>query len=123
MNLSVVADILKVGLSGLVFLLMFLAYRLLATEQKMSSPRLEILSSARGFAWTCVLLIILVAGTAVFERVYAPGPNAAFTQQLDGCRKSLLRLQSISAQDDSNIAELRTLIANHVAACGPALEP
>jgi hypothetical protein len=123
MNLALVGDILKVGLSGLVFLLMFLAYRLLATEQKMAAPRPAILTSVKGFAWTCVLLIVLVGGTAVFERVYQPDRGPALTQQLETCRESLLRLESLSAQGDSSVADLRTLIANHAAVCKPALEP
>jgi hypothetical protein len=123
MNLELVVDILKVGLSGLVFLLMFLAYRLLATEQKMATPRPEILSSAKGFAWTCVLLIVLVAGTAVFEQVYLPERGTALTQQLETCRESLLRLQALSAQVDPSVADLRTLIANHAAVCNPVLKP
>jgi hypothetical protein len=123
MNLSMVVDILKVGLSGLVFLLMFLAYRLLATEQKMSAPRAAILLSVKRFLWTCVLLILLVAGTEGFERIYKPDRGAALTRQLEECRESLLRLQSLSAQGDLNVADLRTLIANHAAVCSPALEP
>lgn len=123
MSLRTVVDILKVGLAGLVFLLMFLSYRLLAAEQKQASPRPAILSSAKGFAWTCVLLIVLVAGATIFERVYTPGRDPAVTKQLEACRQSLLRLQTLSAQNDSNVANLRTLIANHVAACTPALEP
>lgn len=122
-NLTMVVDILKVGLSGLVFLLMFLAYRLIAAEQKVAAPRPSILSSAKGYAWTCVLLIVLVAGTGVFELVYLPDQDPALTRQLVECRNSLLRLQSLSAQGDSNVAALRTLIANHAAVCSPALEP
>lgn len=123
LNLGVIVDILKVGLSGLVFILMFLAYRLLATEQKMEVPRRAILSSIKGFAWTCVLLIVLVAGMTVFEQVYLPDKGAALARELEQCRGSLLRLQSLSAQGESSVADLRTLIANHVAVCSPALEP
>ena len=122
MDLTMVVDILKVGLSGLIFLLMFFSYMLLATEQKVASPRPAILSSVKDFAWTCVLLIILVAGIAVFERVYIPDRNPIFTQQLEKCRDSLLRLQTLSAQSDSNLFNLQTLILNHAAVCNPAFE-
>ena len=122
MNLATVVDILKVGLAGLVFLLMFLSYRLLAAEQARPAPRSAMLSSARRFAWICVLLISLVAGSTLFERVYLSSGESAGSAKLESCRQSLLRLQTLSAQEESNVASLRTLIANHVAACEPAFE-
>jgi hypothetical protein len=121
MKLSVV-EILKVGLSGLVFLLMFLFYRLLEREQKKTTPDAAILSSAKGFSWTCVFLILVVAGTSIFERYLNPGPTPALSEQLKECQLSLRRMQTLAAQGQSDATTLRTLIANHVAHCEPALQ-
>jgi hypothetical protein len=73
-ELSVV-EILKVGLAGLVFLLAYFGFRLLAKEQKRENPRDGMLSHVCRFMWICVVLAILVGGVEVVERIWGPGPE------------------------------------------------
>ena len=55
-NLDIVVDILKIGLSGFVFLLIFLAFRLLRKEQNIDNPRPIILKKISQFMRISVAL-------------------------------------------------------------------
>lgn len=115
MHLPVV-EILKVGLSGLVFMLAFMAYRLLAREQGKSSPDEKILRQVRWFYWQSVLLVSLLAGVNVFEKLVRPAHG------LDECRANVARLQKLASSEKQTVDSLRLLIERHISVCGPALD-
>ncbi len=66
-----VAEILRVGLSGLIFLLAYLTYRLLRAEQKRNRPRKMILGTIGGFMALCVLMAVL---GLISEAIQEPQP-------------------------------------------------
>ena len=112
MNFDIV-EILKVGLSGLVFLLAFMAYRLLALEQKKKKADPKFLRNVRLFSWQCVFLVLLLAGINIFERVTPLPPGV----EIRKCRESMLRLESLSSMEDQSAEDLRLLIQNHIETC------
>ena len=59
-NLDIVVKILKIGLSGFVFLLVFMAFRLLRKEQNVDTPRPIFLKKISQFMWISVVLVIIV---------------------------------------------------------------
>lgn len=113
-----VAEILKVGLSGLVFLLAFMAYRLLAREQSKDKSDPKFLRYVKIFSWQSVFLVVLLAGLNIFERVMPTPP----VTELHRCRESLLRLESLSSIEGQNLDDIRLLIQNHVETCSGILE-
>lgn len=117
MNFDIV-EILKVGLSGLVFLLAFMAYRLLAREQKRKKADPKFLRFVQVFYWQSVFLVVLLAGINVFERI-APNPPS---MELQKCKESLNRLETLSTLEDQNLEDIRDLINNHVETCGGILD-
>jgi hypothetical protein len=117
MNFDIV-EILKVGLSGLVFLLAFMAYRLLALEQKKKMSDPNILRNVRLFSWQCIFLVLVMAGINIFERVTPLPPHV----EISKCRESMLRLESLSALEGQSAEDLRLLIKNHVATCNGILK-
>lgn len=112
-----VVEILKVGLSGLVFLLAFLTHRLLSREQLKEKPNLKILQSVKFFFWQNILLVVLLAGVTIFDRL---APSS--TQLHDDCRDSISRLDTLASKEGQTVESMRTLIQNHIATCRPSLE-
>ena len=69
-NLDIVVDILKIGLSGFVFLLIFLAFRLLRKEQNVDKPRPILLKKISQFMWISVALAIIVGFFSLAEHSF-----------------------------------------------------
>ncbi|XXF81417.1 hypothetical protein P2318_17175 [Myxococcaceae bacterium GXIMD 01537] len=111
MNGLDVVSILQVGLSGLGFLLAFLAYRLLASEQKTAKPRLEVLRAARNFLLLCIVLVVIVGGFQVSGHLMKPDPAV-----VSGCRRSLDKLK-VEVREAETVEQLRTAVGEEVQAC------
>lgn len=69
-NLDIVVDILKIGLSGFVFLLIFLAFRLLRKEQNIDNPRPILLKKISQFMRISVALAIIVGIFSLAEHFF-----------------------------------------------------
>ena len=74
-----IAELIKTGLSGLVFLFAYLGYRLLQNEQKKNEPDKNILKSIHQFMILCLVSAILVTlfnfGQMYFIKIIKPMPN------------------------------------------------
>jgi hypothetical protein len=66
-NFDIVVKILKIGLSGFVFLLVFMAFRLLRKEQNVDTPRPIFLKKISQFMWISVVLVIIVGVFSLSE--------------------------------------------------------
>ncbi len=116
---STVSEILMVGLSGLVFLLAFLGYRLLAMEHRKPAPDAGALRSARLFMWQSLALAIVVGGFAVGDRLVA-AQSGARQGGVRECRDSLSRLETQLKVPGASKEDLLTLAGAHVSTCsGP----
>jgi len=63
-RMEAVVEILKVGFSGLIFLLAFLAYRLLSKEQDKSKPDTKILNAITSYrAYTLIAAVLTLIVT------------------------------------------------------------
>jgi predicted secreted protein len=123
MNAVAVVDILKLGISGLVFLLALMGYRLVAKHQeaKKQSPALT------RFFIRMTLASAIIAGTfGLIERwVRENRRDIRFGQMADAfteCHRSLVRLETSSKLQGTTKPDLQSAISNHVAVCSSILE-
>jgi hypothetical protein len=115
-----VVDVLQTGLSGLIFLLAFLAYRILskALEQKGGVEAAVALKAARSYLWPCVVLVILAGSFPLVEQWIGRGDRA---RVLGECRDSLERLDTFSRMPGVTAEDFGAQIRAHVATCGEGL--
>lgn len=108
-----VLEVLRVGFSGLVFLLAFLGYRLLT--QALAQPTLDVkrLRVVSRFISLLVVLATLVAVLTVFGLVVNRSPISG----IDDCRDSLSRLETYSRLPDQTADDYRKVIAAHLSRC------
>jgi hypothetical protein len=113
-----VVEILKLGVSGLVFLLAFLGYNLLrnATQNNASVP---ILAAVRFYMWIALTLAGVVTVGGLAEHFIA---SEGRINDVRECRNSLARLDTQSKMPDVTVDNLRHGIAGHLAKCEVLLE-
>jgi hypothetical protein len=115
-----VADILKVGLSGLVFLLAFLSYRLLheAVRTRVAAP---VLSSVKLYLGASLVLTVVVGAFGLVD-THLRNDGLRSTSDLAGCRDSLARLDTQSKLPGVSAEDLKNGISGHVNRCRLLLE-
>jgi len=112
---SVVVDILKLGLTGLVFLLMYLGFRLLAQEQKKKTPSKELLKRASLFVWQSIAIACLVGAVEVGHRVV--DQNTQVPKNLESCLAEIEALNMVSQHGEQTLDSLRAAIRNTWTMC------
>jgi cell division protein FtsB len=91
MNDLSIVEILKVGLSGLVFLIALLGYHLLRKEQEKDEPRDRILKTVLAFVLLCFIMALIVGGIELvkfFSDSSSDSQDAATMEKLE--KKDLL---------------------------------
>jgi hypothetical protein len=86
MNDISVVEILKVGLSGLVFLIAFLGYHLLRKEQERDEPRDTVFKTVLAFIVLCFIMALMVGGLELikfFSDSNSHSQESATKEQLD----------------------------------------
>jgi hypothetical protein len=112
-----VVEILKIGLSGFVFLLVMYNFRLL--KGVMAKEKLDRRLSRKidMFMWMNVGLVVIVGASAAL--------SVGLQARLHGvkmCRNSLQRLDTQAKLPDVGAASLKNGIAGHVSVCQEVLE-
>lgn len=116
-----VVDILKVGLSGLVFLLAYMAYRLLSRLQTKDLDRSssdQALKIMRSYLWLSIALVLIVGGFSIIELVIKKNDPR---DVLQGCRDSLERLDTYARDPDIELIELKRVIISHSELCNESM--
>jgi hypothetical protein len=116
-----VVDILKVGLSGLVFLLCGMAYQLLRSEQRKSQPDTQMLKMINRYMWQSILCAMLVGAFAFADSLLAHH-NSTNQALVDACGESLNRLDTFSKMPNITDGDLRHVASRHIEACQPLLD-
>jgi hypothetical protein len=109
-----IVDILKVGLSGFVFLLVYLAYRLVADEQKRrtaSPQRMRLLSR---YLWATIALAGLVAVVSLADLFTSRYGSLANQQE---CADSFYRLGTYSRLPSVTLEGFRASVDRHLSSC------
>ena len=112
---SLIVDILKLGLIGLVFLLMLLGFRLLRNEQRKKTPNKEILKRASLFVWQSILIAILAGAVELGHRIF--DHYSSVPQEIKVCMEELESLNLISQHPNQTVESLRSAIRNTWMAC------
>jgi hypothetical protein len=120
MTPNMIVEILKVGLSGLVFLLCGMAYRLLRVEQSKAQPNAQILRTIHRYLWQSILCALIVGLFSIADTVLAR-QHKAQVELLESCGDSLQRLDTYSKMPNLSADDLRNVAINHVSACGPVI--
>jgi len=81
-----VLEILKIGFSGFAFLLAFLAYRLLFTEQKREVPRENQLNAISRFMGFSIILGIMTAVIPFIPKLLEEKPNLFMEAMLQSAK-------------------------------------
>jgi len=113
-----VVEILKLGLSGVVFLLVLQNYRLLKQTLEKKGP----LDRARSrqinlFMYMNAAFVLLVGASAVVGVLLSRRSDS-----LVRCRTSLEQLDTQAKLPDITVSNLRNGIAGHLSICRPVLE-
>ena len=122
MDLTVVVEILKVGLSGLAFLLAFMGYRLLAQEQKKKTPSEKTLRSIHMFVWQAIVLALLVGGVSILTMAIGNKGKVTLPASIGNCRDSLSRLATHQQLPDLTLEGLKVVVSAHIESCQEPLE-
>lgn len=118
MNFDLVVSILQVGLSGFSFLLAYLAYQIIAKEQKKKEPKKIILKSARTYFLLCLMLALIVGGFRIVE--IGIKQKGIDIEEIANCRDNLELLRSRAERfDDSE--SLKTAIIEYESGCSELL--
>jgi hypothetical protein len=112
-----VVEILRVGFSGLIFLLAFLAYRLLAKEQVKNDPDTRILNAITSYrAYTLIAALITVLVTVTSLVLEERGLSSVIQSGGRRCHRQLEQLDTILTQNPT-LEELRTAAGAEVEVC------
>lgn len=114
-NVSWALEILKLGLSGLAFMLAYLGFRLLSQELRRKTPNEKTLHTVRVYTWQTLLMAVLVAVMSIVTLILKP-PGAS------ECRDSLSELDTISNQTKLTLSDLRSAVTLHLGKCDKVLE-
>ena len=107
-----IISILKLGLIGLVFIIIFFTFRLLKTEQKKEAPNTNILKSVKNFSVVTILFAVIVGGFSILEMTFQPKRSVC-----DDCIDDLEIVLELSNSPAQSKETLRQLIANKVGHC------
>lgn len=113
MSLDQVVPILQTGLSGFAFLLAFLAYNLIAREQRSEKPRFAVLRAARGFLYQCIGLAVVVAASQIGAKFVRADFDGA---EIARCRDSIDLLEE-RKQRATELVHLQGAIEEHLRQC------
>lgn len=108
-----IVEILKLGLSGLVFLLTLLTFRLLKIEQGKNNPRENILKSIKSFSRVTLIAALLVGVFGLLEIIYRPTSS----HNCDTCIESLETVIELAGSPNQDVESLRGLIRNQIQPC------
>lgn len=110
-----VVEILKAGLSGLVFLLAYMSYRLVRRlDSQSASPKsLEI---AQRFMIFSLVLAVLVAVSSTID-LYMRRQAANAERELAPCRDAVARIKAAGLDPLASAGELRATMTNQIQPC------
>lgn len=111
-----VVQILELGLTGLVFLLMFMGYRLLKNEQDKENPHPDLLKRASLFVWQSIAVAALV-GTMQLAQLFI-GQQSSDTASADTCLEEITAFVQVSRHPEQTLDTLRAGIRNTWIVCG-----
>jgi hypothetical protein len=113
-----VVDILKVGISGLVFLLALLGYRLLAQLARSGKQDTKVLHTVRWYMLQTTGLALVVAAISVVPLWLS---NHELRESAIDCDLTLHRLKAQTQLSNATLAGLQAAIEQHSVACEPVL--
>jgi len=115
-----VVDVLKLGLVGLVFLLMYLGFRILNREQLKDRPHPQVLKRATVFAWQGIVVATIVGAVELAQHFMdrqtshsAPAPARA-----KNCLNEVESLDRVAGHPNQTLESLRSAVHATSAACG-----
>jgi hypothetical protein len=116
-----IVEVLKLGLSGFAFLMMWFSYLLLSAEQRRNeNPRPGIVRAVYVFMVASFAFAVLVASNATFGLIQQSA-NARLEGQIAQCRDRLEVLESLSRLEKQSVEDLRVAIGQSVGLCEPLL--
>lgn len=107
-----IIDTLKLGLIGLVFLIIYYTFQLLKTEQKKDRPNANILKSIKNFNITTISFAVIVGTFTILEFIYKPKPTVC-----DRCIEDLELTIELSNSPAQTAKSLQELINRNVGNC------
>ena len=112
-----IVPILQTGLAGLAFLLAYLSFRLIASEQKKDKPKPAVLQTARHYFYLCILLAVIVGSFPLIRLAMQRGNE----EQLAACRDSFDLLSS-RVERAGGREDLLQAINAHLTECAQTIE-
>lgn len=117
---SGVVDILKVGLSGLAFLLAYMSYRLLSRVGTQSASPGSLQNAQRFMTFTLVLVVLVVVSSTL--DLYVKKEGASSLRDIGQCRDAVARIETASQDDRMTLEQLRATVNNQLPNCEPLLK-
>jgi hypothetical protein len=113
-----VVEVLKVGISGLVFLLALLCFRLLSQLARSSKHDVKVLRAVRMYMVQTAFLAVLVAAMSIVPH-WLKGRD--LRSDATECELSLGRLQALMKMPNATPESLQNAMNQHYSTCGPFL--
>ncbi len=110
-------EVLKLGLTGLVFLLMVMGFRLLHQQQRAKQPSEKLLKRASLFVWQSILVACIVAAVQ-FGSLLLAHDSTTSQKKLQSCIEEIESLNRVSMHPEQSTETLRSAIRNTWTACG-----
>lgn len=118
-----IAEILRVGLAGLVFLLLAMAYRMLSQEQKKQEPSDSIIRTIKTYLWQSIIVAVIVGGFNIAEIVLTNRNAETVPLPLvEVCRDSLSRLETTASLPQTSLEDLKSAVTSHTNSCRDVLD-
>jgi hypothetical protein len=115
------AEILRVGLSGLVFLLAVLGYNLVRSAASAPKVAPSALKAVNRYMSLLMVLAILAVVSTIVEAMLRRSTEQ-IQADLEDCRDSLERLDDHARLDKVTAANLKNVIGGHVSRCQSLLK-
>jgi len=116
-----VVEILKVGLSGFVFLLSWMAYRLLRAEQSAKARDANMIHAINRYMWQSFFCAILVGGFSLADHFLGQQQKAQ-QSLVNSCADSLNRLDTYMQLPNISERDFRAAVSKNVSSCSSLTE-
>ncbi len=115
-----VVDILKIGLSGLVFLLAYMSYRIISRVDTRSASQRSLQIAQRFMIFTLLLTVLVIVSSTV--DLYVKREGASSERDIGQCRDAVARIETVGRDPSTTLEELRATINNQLPACALLLQ-
>lgn len=110
---NLIVEILKLGITGVAFVFLYMSFKLLKGEQSKDSPRPTFLKAINRFNWMALVFILIVGGFSITEMILSSEHETTMNEP---CLDGIERLKEIiQVTDDPDV--IKQAVRNSLQPC------